>query len=122
MTRYVNAPLGSVPQEPNAATGKPIPFPPNFSFPFLRLPVEIRYKIYRLLFKSSLPVYPTIPYLNRRRRKNGWDKNGWEKPPPMVLLRTSFPTDFLRISKHVWTEASQVLWGENQIVFQFPLK
>jgi hypothetical protein len=97
-----------LPQEPDCTTGNPIPFPPNFSLPFLRLAPEIRRKIYRLLFKTTIPVYPTIASNSSVAHE--------------VIQRTSFPTNFLRVSAQLATEASQVLWGENQIVFQFPLE
>jgi hypothetical protein len=81
-----------------------IHFPPGLSFPFLRLPPEIRRKIYRMLFRSTVPIYPIISI-------HSCD----------VFERFSFPTDFLRTNRQIHAEASAVLWGDSQIVFQFPL-
>src|SRR5262245_48510259 len=55
--RPPNGPL--LPTEPEEDLTTVLPFPPDFTFPFLRLPPEVRYMIYRLLFKASVPLYPT---------------------------------------------------------------
>jgi len=38
-----------------------------------------------------------------------------------VFKRPSFPTGFPVANRQIHAEASSVLWGDNQIVFQFPL-
>jgi hypothetical protein len=72
-------------------------------FPFLRLPTEIRFKIYQMLFRCSVPVYPST------RHKDG-----------SYVARTTFSTNILATNKQVNEEANSILWGDNQIVLQFP--
>jgi hypothetical protein len=93
--------------EPASEIGAPIPFPPNLSFPFLQLPAEIRRRIYRLLFRCNVPVYPLAhPFT----------------PSAEIPPKTTFPTEFLRTNRQIHAEATAVLWGDNQIVLYFPLK
>jgi len=64
-----------------------------------------------MLFRSTVPIYPTIsshPDIDKAHTCE-------------VFKRPSFPTDFLRTNRQIHAEASAVLWGDNQIVFQFPL-
>ena len=106
--RLIRPRTGDIASEPDCELGCPIPFPPGLSFPFLNLPSEIRTKIYRMLFRCSVPVYPMI----------GRGLNGGVKAAPP---KTTFPANFLAVNRQIYGEANAVLWGDNQIVFQFPL-
>jgi hypothetical protein len=100
-----------IPTEPESHIEQSILFPFGFTYPFLSLPPEVRRKIYRPLFRSTIPIYPTIashPNVDATR--------GCE-----VFKRPSFPTKFLRTNRQIHAEASAVLWGDNQVVLQFPL-
>lgn len=87
--------------------GIPIPLPTSFAF--LGLPSEVRLKIYRFLYRSHLPVYPTIFSKISTGSCRG------------VLRRTSFPTSLLLTNRQIHSEATAVIWGDNQIILQFPL-
>lgn len=83
---------------------------PDLPFPFLSFPPEIRRKVYRLLLRSTVPLYPTIETNPATDRK--WNR----KPYP----RPHIDTSILRVSKQVHAEASAVLYGDNRLVLQFP--
>jgi hypothetical protein len=100
-----------LPTELESDIAPPLPFPQDFSFPFLRLPPEVRRKIYRLLYRTNIPIYPSINSL----RDTDLARNC------KIFPRPSFPTAFLLTNHQIHQEASAVLWGDNQIVFQFPL-
>jgi hypothetical protein len=100
-----------LPIERRSDVAAPVPFPQGFSFPFLSLPPEVRRRIYRLLFRSTIPIYPTIESLPEKDKAHNLK----------TYERTSFPVYFLLTSRQIHKEASAVLWGDNQIVFQFPL-
>ena len=104
LTSY-NPVAGLIPVDTDIGLSIPLPK----SFPFFGLPSEVRLKIYRFLYRTHLPIYPTIP----NKVSTG--------SSPRVLKRTTFPTSFLLASRQIHSEASAVLWGENQIIFQFPL-
>jgi hypothetical protein len=69
----------------------------------------VRRKIYRFLHRSHLPIYPTVP-----SKKSTGSCCG-------EMKRTSFPTNFLLVNRQINSQASAVLWGDNQVVLQFPL-
>jgi hypothetical protein len=100
-----------LPTELESDIAPPLPFPQGFSFPFLRLPPEVRRKIYRLLYRTNIPIYPSINSL----RDTDLARNC------KIYPRPAFPTSFLLTNHQIHQEASAVLWGDNQIVFQFPL-
>jgi hypothetical protein len=88
-----------------------IPFPEDFTFPFLRQPLEVRRLIYAFLFKASVPLYPTVethPDTDRVRER-------------YLYPKPTFATALLRVNRQIHDEATAVLWGSNQIVLQFPL-
>jgi len=89
----------------------PVPFPAGFTFPFLRLPPEVRNLIYACLFKASVPLYPTVEtHPDTDRQHNLY-----------LYPRPSFPAALLRTNRQIHDEAAAVLWGRNQIVLQFPV-
>ena len=100
-----------LPTEPESDIALPVPFPQGLSFSFLSLPPEVRRKIYRLLFRSSIPIYPSINSLPDTDLARNCK----------IFPRPSFPVSFLQTNHQIYQEASAVLWGDNQIVFQFPL-
>jgi hypothetical protein len=103
--------LPLIPTETEGEVAPPLPFPPNFSFPFLSLPPEARRKIYRMLFRSSVPLYPAIDTSPQNDVPNNCK----------IFPRPSFPVSFLLTNRQINQEASAVLWGDNQIVLQFPI-
>jgi hypothetical protein len=103
--------LPLLPTEPESEISTPIPFPKDFSFPFLSLPPEARRKIYRMLFRASVPLYPAIDSTPGKDLARNCK----------IFPRPSFPVSFLLTNRQINREASAVLWGDNQIVFQFPL-
>jgi len=99
------------PRIPNPTSLRLYTSPLNFSFPFLSNPPEVRRKIYRMIFRASIPVYPTIYSLLEKDLARNCK----------IFPRPSFPVSFLLTSRQIYQEASVVLWGDNQIVLQFPL-
>ena len=100
-----------IPIEPESDISTPIPFPQDFSFPFLKLPPEVRRKIYRMLFRASVPLYPAIDSTPQKDLARNCK----------IFPRPTFPVSFLLTNRQINQEASAVLWGDNQIVLQFPL-
>lgn len=65
--------------------------------PLLRVPMEVRLEIYRHLLASDKPV---------------WVYNEWKRIYPRD--RVGLDTSILRVSKLINSEATQVLYGQNQ--------
>ncbi|RYP73710.1 hypothetical protein DL771_003423 [Monosporascus sp. 5C6A] len=72
---------------------------PQQPFPFLKLPLEIRFQIYALLLVCPEPIFLTKPII--------------EDPGPAGPVHTAI----LRVCRQVYGEASPVLWRDN--VFEF---
>ncbi|CZR53946.1 related to human band 3 anion transport protein [Phialocephala subalpina] len=87
-----------LPTESESDIAPPIPFPSGFSFPFLSLPPEARRKIYRMLFRASIPIYPTA--LNHPEKDLSRNCQ--------IFPRPSFPVSFLLTNRQIHQEASAV--------------
>jgi hypothetical protein len=79
----------------------------KMSFQFLRFPREVRDQIYRYCLQAPLEVQPEpmVPVVELGIQRSLW------KPPSQGLCLAN---------KQVWSEAREILYGENRFSFSFP--
>lgn len=86
-------------------------FAPTPRLRFLKLPLELRQRIYKLVFPAKPPVIIKTP-AKPPRRKYGWEED--KEPAPAPERRG--PSALLRTNSTIFNEAREFLWTPQHFI------